>query len=119
MSPINPGSAAAHAQGDAAEARAAAWAEDLSALCDGELGDDRSAGDLAARAARDAAMSGRWLAYHRIGDALRSADLCPARDEHAFLDAFRARLAAEPAVVLAPAAISVPVATELRVRRWR
>jgi sigma-E factor negative regulatory protein RseA len=96
------------------------WAEDLSALCDGELGDEAAA-DLCARIARDEAGALRWHQYHRIGDALRSSDLCLARDEQAFLDRFRARLEVEP-VVIAPAALPAGAAQPSRVqalRRWR
>jgi sigma-E factor negative regulatory protein RseA len=73
----------------------------LSALADGELEAGAVLRACAAwrddRHARDA-----WHAYHLIGDALRSDDLCtaPARDDQ-FLARLQQRLAAEP-IVLAP-----------------
>lgn len=56
-----------------------------------------------------------WHRYHLIGDVMRSSDLAqrPGRDE-AFLQALRARMAAEP-VVLAPAA---PVPKSSASRWW-
>lgn len=82
----------------------------LSAAADGEA----DALDGACQAWRSSAEArATWHRYHLIGDAMRSAELAqrPARDE-AFLQAFRARMAAEP-VVLAPAVAHKPAAS-----RW-
>lgn len=96
---------------DDSEARAAAR-ERLSALLDGEL--DRSAVAQVCAHWRDHAESrATWHAYHLIGDVLRSDDLAghPQRDT-VFLDALRAKLAAEP-VVLAPGALEAARPAEL------
>ncbi|MDE2047647.1 MAG: sigma-E factor negative regulatory protein [Betaproteobacteria bacterium] len=82
-----------------------ARAERLSALVDGEL-DDADAHVVAQQVARDDALAARWLAYHQIGDVLRSAELCP-RDDQRFVEALRVRLSRE-AVVVVPAAARRP-----------
>lgn len=83
----------------------------LSALMDGELGSADGAATCEAWRG-DGALRAEWHAWHLIGDALRSDDLAtaPSRDR-AFVEAFRTRLAAEPAV-LAP----LPVAPRSAVR---
>lgn len=70
--------------------------EDVSALMDGEIGDE----DLGARLQRIAAnedLAGTWQAYHVIGDVLRGDDALPGR----FSSRVSAALATEP-TVLAP-----------------
>lgn len=87
--------------------------EPLSALVDGELGDDEVA-PLCRGWSSDPELRRRWHAYHLIGDVLRSDDLAShgARDA-AFLARLRGRLEAEP-VVLAPEAKTERAAR----RRW-
>lgn len=87
--------------GGAAKADAAAR-EQMSALVDGELSADALAGACADWRQHEDARAA-WHAYHVIGDALRSDDLCRrAAHDARFLESLRARLAHEP-VVLAPA----------------
>ena len=75
--------------------------ERLSALMDGEL-DAAAAAQACAQWTESDRSRSAWHAYHLIGDVLRSDDLaCDPAREAGFLQAFRARLAAEP-VVLAP-----------------
>lgn len=95
-------------------------AERLSALVDGEVGDDDVKHTCVEwRANAQARQS--WHAYQLIGDVLRSEDLAsfPGRDE-AFLRKLRARLVDEP-VVLAPQQPPklLPMATGRSLRRWR
>lgn len=73
----------------------------LSALMDGQSTADDVA-QLGGRWRQDAQLRATWHTYHLIGDVMRSDDLAspPDRDE-AFLQALRARMAAEP-VVLVP-----------------
>lgn len=87
--------------------------EPLSALVDGELGDDEIA-PLCAAWRSDATLRRRWHAYQLIGDVLRSDDLAShgARDA-AFLARLRSRLESEP-VVLAPEVAAVRASR----RRW-
>lgn len=61
----------------------------------------------------------RWHNYHLIGDVLRSEGLAGGsrRDDLAFLETFRERLAQEP-VVLAPAALPRDTGQPLRRRQW-
>jgi sigma-E factor negative regulatory protein RseA len=84
------------------DVRSRAW---MSALADG----DAEAWDAAQRAwQHDPDAREAWHRYHLIGDVLRSSDLAqPASSASTFLDGFRARLAAEPAV-LAPAPLPAP-----------
>lgn len=80
----------------------AAAREQMSALVDGELSADALAGACADWRQQEDARAA-WHAYHVIGDALRSDDLCRRAGHDArFLESLRARLAHEP-VVLAPA----------------
>jgi sigma-E factor negative regulatory protein RseA len=73
----------------------------LSALHDGEA-DAGLARGLCAAWAQDAGLAEDWHAWSVIGDVMRADDLAlPLRQDQAFLDAVRARLAQEP-VVLAP-----------------
>jgi len=90
------------------------WAA-LSALADGETSADERHRCLAMWA-NDVQARERWRDYQLIGDVLRSQEL--ARDrahDAAFLQALRARLATEPAVLRpkAPAAVVAP-----RSRAW-
>jgi len=89
------------------------WAA-LSAMADGEASADAQRRCLALWA-NDAQARERWRDYQLIGDVLRSREL--ARDgahDAAFLQALRARLAAEPAV-LRP---KVATAVAPRSRAW-
>ncbi|MEN9418336.1 MAG: hypothetical protein RI988_1956 [Pseudomonadota bacterium] len=93
----------AHEPGrDAGDARAS-----MSALADGELlagppGDARALEAALSQWSTDASAREAWSTYHTIGDVMRSEDLAAhAGGDEAFLQALRARLAAEP-TVLAP-----------------
>lgn len=86
-------------------------AESLSSFLDGECQPD-AADEACRRWKNDPEWRRNWHAYHVIGDVLRSDELSPSRPaDAAFLDALRARLAAEP-VPLAPAPLRQPS------RRW-
>lgn len=92
--------------------------ENLSALLDGEL-DAAQAAPLCAAWHREAGVREIWHTYHLIGDVLRSDDLAaPAARDAAMLRAVRERLAREP-VVLAPGATLRPSGMRRQVRRWR
>jgi len=75
----------------------------LSALADGEATDAEGA-DAFHAWREDADARETWLAYHLIGDVMRSDDLAaPPASQQRLLLALRARLASEP-IVLAPQA---------------
>lgn len=88
--------------------------EALSALIDGEL-DGADAAFWAERLASDPALSGRWVTYHLIGEALRGELATPMRDLRASI---LARIDAElPATVSAvPLPLRRPAANEPRLR---
>ena len=86
--------------------------EALSALIDGEL-DGADAAFWAERLASDPALSGRWAAYHLIGEALRGELATPMRDLRASI---LARIDAEaPALAVVPLPRR-PAANEPRLR---
>lgn len=69
--------------------------ERVSDLVDGHVPDGEGAPDI------DALLSDRqavqaWHAYHVIGDVLRSSELAPSSNDHAFLERLERRLAQEP-----------------------
>jgi len=66
----------------------------ISALMDGEL-DGEQAHSVLARVRESQELRQDWLAYHLIGDSLRSEPLL----SHDFVDRFAERLAQEPIVV--------------------
>lgn len=80
-------------------------AERISALADGQLEGDQFLRALN-EASSDPDSAQTWLAYHVIGDVLRSPELAPSVRDLAFLDRFTERLALEaerrPAVVDGP-----------------
>lgn len=92
----------------------------LSALADGEAQDAET--DAVLRAwAGDASVRAEWHAYHLIGDALRSDDLCRVPDHDAdFLQRLRVRLVDEPPIVapLPPAVSATRVGMLRRLSRW-
>jgi sigma-E factor negative regulatory protein RseA len=93
----------------------------ISALADGEADADECGRAVDAWAEGGSLAQRSWHAYHLIGDALRSEDLCsaPGHDQ-AFLERLRSRLAAEPAVP-AFAVASAPLSAggpSTRGRRW-
>ena len=69
--------------------------ERISALADGQLGDDDVNAVVAAIGASDDARS-VWHSYHVIGDVLRGGDLPDCADDMAFLARLRQRLADQP-----------------------
>lgn len=80
--------------------------EQMSSLVDGELVGD--AADLCAAWKDEASARASWHTYHLIGDTLRSQELATDPDRACdFLAAFRARLAAEPALPASLAAASL------------
>ena len=88
----------------------------LSRLMDGDASADEAA-TASARWRDDAGLREAWHDYHLIGDVLRSEDLASARARTSvFLDEFRARLQAEPAIV-APTP-PLPIRRGRRVARW-
>jgi sigma-E factor negative regulatory protein RseA len=81
--------------------------ERISALADGQLGDDDVDALVTAMGASDEARAA-WHSYHVIGDVLRDGDLADAATDTAFVARLRQRLADQPqaATVIEP----VPVA---------
>jgi sigma-E factor negative regulatory protein RseA len=77
--------------------------ERLSALVDGELDSD-GVTQACVGWRDDAALRAAWHAYHWIGDALRSDELCSdTASDAAFVQALRERLVGEPGLPAAPA----------------
>ena len=93
----------------------------LSALADGECAPEQAQALAALWASNEQARQ-RWYELHCMADVMRSPDLAsdPAHDE-AFLQAFRARLASEPVVLVPSAAAGFKAAslTDSGVKRSR
>lgn len=81
--------------------------EQLSALADGQLGDEQFS-EVLTQVDAEPALRARWQAYHLVGDVLRSGAHAPCSDSNLFLARLQQRLAAEP-VALVPAPVSAVV----------
>jgi sigma-E factor negative regulatory protein RseA len=94
----------------------------ISALADGEADADECGRAVVAWTERGSLARRSWHAYHLIGDALRSEDLCSAPGhDRAFLERLRSRLAAEPAVPVVAAAAAPLISAggqPARRQRW-
>ncbi len=73
--------------------------ESLSSLVDGEL-DAHAAGELITALCRDEPLRAQWIAYHAVGDALRSSEVAATHSAD-FCQRVWARIEQEPAI-LAP-----------------
>jgi sigma-E factor negative regulatory protein RseA len=89
--------------------------EALSSLLDGELDAEHCQSLLAALCA-DPALRSSWVAFHVVGDALRSSEVA-AGHSAGFCDRVAAAIAQEP-TVFAPVAARARGTTSTRVRRY-
>lgn len=80
-------------------------------LVDGH-GHDGVSAELLEALLADGQAKRTWHTYHVIGDVLRSAELAPTHDDHAFLQRLEQRLAQEPVRPRAAAAESAVITTQ-------
>ncbi|HTN49996.1 MAG TPA: sigma-E factor negative regulatory protein [Burkholderiaceae bacterium] len=73
-------------------------AETLSSLMDGEVVDSRDVGSLIAAVCANAELRAEWVAFHLVGDALRSTEVASAHSS-AFCTRVAESIAREPAIV--------------------
>jgi sigma-E factor negative regulatory protein RseA len=86
--------------------------EQISALADGELSSAYI--DMALAALRQADSRDTWDVYHQIGDILRSDDMALTMSSD-FSARMAARLDAEPTIIAAPLAVTVPPSEQIAV----